>query len=158
MKRNSWKFLQNLLAFFYIYLIYWMFWIVRSLHQLSSSEKKSVLHLCIFCRRKGKSILMFVSLIGKISHSLTGIEHQVYLLQKFNFSSLFLSRCSSLAQRLPCYLIRNCSSFMGWHFRFQFLFFVTKKFRSYAFCVKELRYFEYLQTYLNIYWINIQPS
>ena len=47
---------------------------------------------------------------------------------------------------------------MDWHFRLQFLFFVNKKFPNYAFCVKELRseYFEYLQRYLNIHWIDIQ--
>ena len=49
--------------------------------------EKSVLHLCICCRRKGKSILMFVWLIEKISHSLSGIEHQVYLLYFSTFSS-----------------------------------------------------------------------
>ena len=39
------------------------------LHQLSSSEKKSVLHLFICCWRKGKSILVFVWFIGKSSRS-----------------------------------------------------------------------------------------
>ena len=32
---------------------------------------------------------------------------------------------SLLAQRLRCYLIRNCSRFKSWHFRFQFLFHVN---------------------------------
>ena len=138
----------TLLVFLNIYLIQWIFWMGRLLHKLSSSENQSILHLCICCRRKGKSILMFVWLIGKISHSLTGIGHQVYLLKKFNFSILYSSQCSVslLASRLPCYLIRDCSCFMGWYFRFKIFFYVNKKFLSYGFCVKELRseYFEYL--------------
>ena len=139
-----------------------MFWMWRSLHRLSSSEKsekQKVLHLCICCQGKGKSILIFVWLIGKKSHSLTGSGYQVCLLKKLNFSFLYSSQRSLLAWRLTCYLIRSCSCFMGWHFRFQFSFFVNKKFLSYAFCVKELRseYFEYLKTNLNIYWTDIQP-
>ena len=127
-------------------------------HEISSSENQTILYLCICCRRKGKNMFMFVSLIGKLSHSLTGIGHQVYLLKKFNFSTSYSSQCSVslVAQRLPCYLIRNCSSFMGWHFRFQLSFYVSKKFLSYVFCVKDLKsgHFEYLQRYLNIYWID----
>ena len=65
MKRNSWQFLQNHLALFYNYFIWWIFWMGRSLHQLTSSKEKGVLHLWICCRRKGKCILMFVWLIGK---------------------------------------------------------------------------------------------
>ena len=145
MKRNSWKFLQISWRFLtFTWLNEYFEWVDRYMNFLP----QSMFHLCICCRRKGKGILMFVCLIEKISHPLTGIGHQVYLLKKFNFSILYSSQCSVslLASRLPRYLIRDCSCFMGWYFRFKIFFFVNKKFLSYGFCVKELRseYLEYL--------------
>ena len=91
MKRNSWKFLQISWRFFtFIWFNKYFEWLDRytsSLHLLWEKRKK---------------YFIFVWLIGKINHSLTGIGHQVYTLKKFNFSILYSGQCSLLAQSLPC--------------------------------------------------------
>ena len=68
----------------------------RLLHQLSPTEKQSVLHLCICCRGKRKSILNVFNVClnngKKTSHSFTGIGYQfTYLLKKFYFPVLYSS-------------------------------------------------------------------
>ena len=71
----------------------------RYLNQLFLSEKQTVLHVCICCWGKEKNILneFNVCKIGKISHSLTDIGHQIFPLKKFNFSILYSRQCSLLA-------------------------------------------------------------
>ena len=49
-------------------------------------------------------LFVLVWLMEKISHSLRGTGHQVYVLENFSISLLYSRQCSLLAYRLPCYL------------------------------------------------------
>ena len=58
-------------------------WVDRYMNLLPLRTK--VYSICICYRRKGKNMLMFVWLIGKISHFLNGMGHQVHHLKSLIF-------------------------------------------------------------------------
>ena len=94
MKRSSWKFLQILSRFLtFTWFNKYFEWVDCYMNFLPLRTKVYSI-FAFFLRRKGKSILMFVWLIGKISHSLTGIGHQVYLLKSLIF--LFYTQVSTV--------------------------------------------------------------
>ena len=94
MKRNSWKFLQITWHFLTFTLFNEYFACVDRHMNFLPLRTKVYSIFAFVVGEKEKSILMFVWLIGKISHSLTGIGHQIYLLKKFNFSILYISQYS----------------------------------------------------------------
>ena len=127
----------------------------RLLYQLSPSEKQNVLHLCTCSRGKGRSILNeFNVRLTNVINKPFSYGYWALILPQISFSILYSSQCSLLAQRVPVILYETVSVLWA-DILDIYIFFLNEKFPSHLFWVKEIRseYFEYLETYLDIYYI-----